>query len=406
MQRERFTDLKRRKVETRRYFDFSLLFSILLTCVIGLVVIYSSSAYIAQRKNLPSNYFLVKQIKSLAVGLGVLALTTLIPYRFYFKKLSFIKLPFLRRGKESPYFRISMEHPPIVVLITIAAFALQFWASFLIKEDRNGAKRWINIPFFGTLQASEVSKLAVILLASYICAKYLKHIKGIVKLAWFTLPCLIITALIAKENLSSAIIVFGIYMAIFIVAGRGFLSYVVYVLILGAIAFLREAFKGGYRWKRILDWRNSENVDESGQIMQGLYAIASGGIFGKGLGESAGKFGKISEAYNDMIFTIICEELGIFGAFVILAIYVFMIKRMINIAFNAPDLIGSLITVGVVCQIALQVLLNVAVVTKAMPSTGITLPFISFGGSSLVFLFAGVGIVLNISLHIKYQVHD
>ena len=146
-------------------------------------------------------------------------------------------------------------------------------------------------------------------------------------------------------------------------------------------------------------WRNPENYtsDFAYQTLQALYAIGSGGLFGKGLGNSIQKLGFVPEAQNDMIFSIICEELGLFGAIAIIFVFCLMLWRFMIIANNAPDLYGSLIMVGIMAHIAIQVVLNIAVVTNVIPNTGITLPFISYGGTSVIFLLAEMGLALNIS---------
>ena len=138
-------------------------------------------------------------------------------------------------------------------------------------------------------------------------------------------------------------------------------------------------------------------------MLQGLYAIGSGNFFGKGFGKSLQKLGFVPEAQNDMIFSIICEELGIVGAVVVIAIFIYMLYLFLRIAINAPDLFGSMLTVGVMAHIAIQVILNVAVVTNTIPNTGVTLPFISYGGTSVVFLLAEIGIVLSVSNQSKYK---
>ena len=139
------------------------------------------------------------------------------------------------------------------------------------------------------------------------------------------------------------------------------------------------------------------------QVLQGLYAIGSGGLFGKGLGESLQKLGFVPEAQNDMIFSIICEELGLFGAISVILIFMFMIYRFMVIAGNAPDLMGAVIVIGVMAHIAIQVILNIAVVTNTIPNTGVTLPFISYGGTSVMFLMLEMGMVLSVSNQIKLE---
>ena len=174
-------------------------------------------------------------------------------------------------------------------------------------------------------------------------------------------------------------------------------GYFVIVIIL-MVAFLAIfVFAAGYRSERIDTWLHPEDVDPSSQIVQGLYAIASGGLWGKGLGHSIQKMGFITEVHTDMIFTVICEELGIFGAIMVIAVFLMLLWRLLHIAVNAPDMFGGLIATGVLTHIALQVLLNIAVVTGSIPATGIPFPFISYGGSSLTVLLIEMGIALSVS---------
>ena len=162
--------------------------------------------------------------------------------------------------------------------------------------------------------------------------------------------------------------------------------------------------EGGFRLQRILVWLHPEEYSGEGgfQVMQGLYAIGSGGFFGKGLGNSAQKM-IIPEVQNDMILSIICEELGVFGAIVVLTLFGMLLYRLMFIAKNAPDLYGSLIVTGIFAHIAIQVVLNVAVVLNLIPTTGITLPFISYGGTSILFLMAEMGLALGVSRRIQLE---
>ena len=160
-----------------------------------------------------------------------------------------------------------------------------------------------------------------------------------------------------------------------------------------------------YQLGRINVWKSPIDYARSGgfQVLQGLYAIGSGGLFGKGLGQSLQKMGFVPEAQNDMIFTIICEELGLFGAVGVIVIFMFMIYRFMVIAGNAPDLLGAMLVVGVMAHIAIQVILNIAVVTNSIPNTGVTLPFISYGGTSVLFLMLEQGLVLSVSNQIRAE---
>ena len=144
-------------------------------------------------------------------------------------------------------------------------------------------------------------------------------------------------------------------------------------------------------------WLHPEDFDKGYQTLQGLYAIGSGGLFGKGLGESIQKLGFVPEAQNDMIFSIICEELGLFGAICVILMYIMLLWRLLLIATNAKDMFGSYLVIGIMIHIALQVILNIAVVTNSMPNTGVTLPFISYGGTSIMFLVAEMGVALSVS---------
>ena len=170
-----------------------------------------------------------------------------------------------------------------------------------------------------------------------------------------------------------------------------------------AVLSVTVANSDNFRLQRIISWLNPEATMDTGsyQVMQGLYAIGSGGFFGKGLGNSTQKLGVIPEAQNDMILVVICEELGVFGAILILVLFGLLLYRLMFIAKNAPDLYGSLIATGIFAHIALQVILNIAVVTGLLPTTGITLPFISYGGTAILFLMAEMGIALGISRKIR-----
>ena len=218
-------------------------------------------------------------------------------------------------------------------------------------------------------------------------------------------------AYIFTENLSTALIIAGIsFILIFIVHPKTkpfviIMAIGIGLVLLAALFVLPRitANPDSFRLRRILVWSHPEAyADEGGyQVMQGLYAIGSGGLFGKGLGNSTQKLAALPEAQNDMIFCIICEELGVFGAAIVVILFVFLLYRLFFIARNAPDLLGSLIASGIFVHIALQVMLNIAVVTNLIPTTGITLPFVSYGGTSIVFLMAEMMVALSISGQIR-----
>ena len=216
-----------------------------------------------------------------------------------------------------------------------------------------------------------------------------------------------LVVVIAYSNLSTAVIVMGIAVCMLFVASP---KYSHFFVIIGSAAVAMIGAFGllfSYRRTRIEAWLKPETAGEDGyQTLMGLYAIGSGGLFGKGLGKSLQKLGNVPESQNDMIFTIICEELGLFGATCVILLFILLLWRMMIIANNAPDLFGSLLVTGVMAHIAIQVILNIAVVTNTIPNTGVILPFISYGGTSLIFLMAEMGIVLSVSRRIKLESFD
>ena len=374
--------MKNRKQETAGNagavysFDYSLLLIVLCLLGFGLLMIYSSSSYTAQVKFQDSAYFLKKQLINVIVGIVVMIIVSKFDYRILLKRL--------------PGLRVHL-----VTVLYFCAVLLQLSVYFVGREF-NGAKRWL---YLGpvSIQPAEISKIAVLLItASFInnAPAMVSHIKGALRIL---LAAAVLIVLVGKENLSSAIVMRGIVFIMCFVAARYkrlyFLTLVVGVGLVGLFIFFGDAF----RMQRIQIWLDVENNEGGFQILQGLYAIASGGLFGTGLGESMQKLGFIPEPHNDMIFAIICEELGIVGAGIVILMFLILLWRIYDVATTSPDLFSGMICTGVMAQIAVQVLANIAVVTNSIPSTGIALPFISYGGSSVIFLLAEIGLVLQIS---------
>jgi cell division protein FtsW len=269
-----------------------------------------------------------------------------------------------------------------------------------LTVSSHGQSRWLNLGLF-RIQPSELGKLAVILFLAMLLERIPKQIakfSSLVKIVLLLVPLL---GVVAYSNLSTALIIFGIAVCMLFVASPQYKHFFVVggVGIAFAVAFIMLA---GYRASRINAWLDPESAGDDGyQTMQALYAIGSGKLFGKGLGQSLQKLGNVPEAQNDMIFTIICEELGLFGAVCVILLFVLLLWRMMVIANNSTDLYGSLLVVGIMSHIAIQVILNIGVVTKTIPNTGVILPFISYGGTSLVFLMAEMGLALNVSKGIR-----
>ena len=370
---------RQKKKRQIKYFDYSLLFIIIFLICFGLVMLYSTSAYDAQLTFKDPTHYLKRQGMAFCLGLAIMFVLSRIDYR-YWKKLG-----------------------GVAYLVAIALCTLVLIPG--IGIEHNYSRRWLGIPNSSLeFQPSEFAKLAVIMfLASMICRfpKKMSKFSTVVKVMLFILP---LFALIAYNNLSTAIIVMGIGVAMIFVASPKYLQFVIVgaVGVLGIVLFLVLP-SAGYRGERVEMWLHPENYAKGYQTLQGLYAIGSGGLFGKGLGNSMQKLGFVPEAPNDMIFSIICEELGLFGAICVILLFLLLIWRFMVIANNARDLYGALLVTGILAHIAIQVILNIAVVTNSIPNTGVTLPFISYGGTSVVFLMAEMGLALSVSRGIQFE---
>lgn len=365
------------------YYDYSLLFLTIFLSCFGLIMIYSTSSYTAQVKFSDEAYFLKKQLVSVVIGIIAMVAVSKIDYHIFIKKLPGLPIKLVTVG----YF---------------LAIALQTYVLFFGKEI-NGAKRWIPLGPLGTFQPSEVSKVVTIVFVAYIVnllPRSLNRMGGFIRIMIFMLP---IIGLIAAENLSTALVVSAISVGICFVASKKkwyyFVFGIFFALAVAAYILLGDAFRS----VRIQVWLDVENHAKGFQILQGLYAIASGGLFGTGLGNSMQKLGFIPESHNDMIFSIICEELGLFGAVAVILLFVLLIWRLFIISINSPDLFGGLICTGILIHIAVQVIINIAVVSNSIPSTGIPLPFISYGGTSISILLAEMGLALSVSNQIRTE---
>ena len=375
------------KKQAVQYFDYSHLAIIIFLMCFGLVMLYSISSYEARTEYGDGMYFLKRQG---LIGLGSIAVMMWVSRLDYhmFSKYA------------------AMSYWGSMLLLALVKFTP-------LGIEVNGARRWFRLPANQSFQPAEIMKIAVIIFIPYLICRMgnkvhtLKGSLGVVE--WGGLAALGVYVL--TDNLSSAIIVMGISCCILFVvhkkqkiflwiAGGGLAVFVAGSYILGRLLENSTSF----RLRRIIAWLNPEKYAStiSFQTVQGLYAIGSGGFFGKGLGNGVQKT-VIPEVQNDMILSAICEELGVFGAIIILVLFGLLIYRLLFIAQNAPDLYGALIMTGIMSHIAIQVILNVMVVTNMMPNTGITLPFISYGGTSILFLMIEMGMALGISRRIKLE---
>ena len=376
MNREGQREKPREKKKRIAYFDYNLLFLIIFLLSFGLVMLYSSSAYISANKYGDDAYYLKRQLRNIGLGAVMMFIMAKIDYRIW-KKFGTLA-----------YFGSFV----LCILVFMPG----------IGSSSHGSSRWINLGPV-SFQPSEVAKLGIIIFLAALIEKVPRQMgdwKTLAKIFAMTIP---LPGIVAYSNLSTAVIMFGIIACILFVASPKYSHFVILGL-LGVAFIVFFILFAGYRGNRVKAWLHPETAGDSGyQTMMGLYAIGSGGLFGKGLGESLQKLGNVPESQNDMIFTIICEELGLFGAVCLILLFVLLIWRMMVIANNSQDLYGSLLVVGVMAQVAIQAILNIAVVTNTIPNTGVILPFVSYGGTSIIFLMAEMGLVLSVSKGIKLE---
>lgn len=387
---------KRRRQKRRRgflvlnkdgYYDYNLLAVVILLTCFGLVMLYSTSAYTAEVRMGDDMFYFGKQAAISAAGIVMMIVISMIDYHILKK---------------------------FTALLYFAAVVLMMLVLSPLGVTVNGAKRWLKLGI--QFQPSEIAKIAAIVCISYLIVQMGKNIRSlkatIVLLGIGGLLGAI--AYLATDNLSTGIIICGITWILVAMAS----PYTKYFVIITVVMFvflvvmvqvmkfsIDTADSASFRIRRVLVWLHPEQYSEEGgyQVMQALYAIGSGGFFGKGLGNSVQKLGSVPEAQNDMIFSIICEELGLFGGIAVILLFVILCWRFMVIANNAPDLFGALLVVGVMGHIAIQVILNIAVVTNTIPNTGISLPFISYGGSSVMFLLIEIGMVLSVARGIRLK---
>ena len=347
--------------------DVLLVCMVLFLVVFGLAVLYSTGSYNGSVRFGDAFYYMKKQFFAAALGMLAMYLISCMDYHIFEK------------------------YAIAAYLISLALSTLVLFAG----NAYNGSRRWLSLGPL-SFQPSEFAKLAVILFLARMVGRQKKKRNSFLNLVFVIALVLPIVALVGTNNLSTAIIILGIAVIVVFVSDK---RYMQFVWIAAAGAGMMALFLGmeSYRLERIAIWKTPEAYEKGYQTIQGLYAIGSGGLFGRGFGESIQKLGFVPEAQNDMIFSIICEELGFVGATILMFVFLVLIWRFMVIAVHAPDLFGSLIAAGAMGHIAIQVMLNVAGVTNTIPNTGITLPFISYGGTSVLFLLSEMGLVLAVS---------
>ena len=352
--------------------DFTLLITIILLLGIGLVMLLSASSPSALADTGDSYYYFKRQLIFAILGVVAMFAISKIDYRFYQK------------------FYIHSYVISIILLVAV----------LLVGREINGAQRWIYLTETFSFQPSEMVKFLIIVFYAGILVKNRddlpKFKNGFLKHFFWVLP--IIGLLLLQPHFSASVVILGIVVVMMLVAGCKFRHFLTVGSILIPIVIVLVVLEP-YRLQRVLTFLDpwQDATGDGWQVIQSLYAIGSGGLFGVGLGDSTQKYLYIPEPHNDFIFSIIGEELGFLGCVLIILLFAVFIWRGILIAMKSPDMFGSLMAIGITALIAIQVIINIAVVTSSMPATGMPLPFFSYGGTALFIILCEMGVLLNIS---------
>ncbi len=353
--------------------DFPLLAAIFALLGLGLVMLYSASAVMASQRMEDHYVLLAGQVENIIIGVFVLLTALQIDYRWY-------------RRMVYPLLGLTVL---LLVLVTIPE----------IGRMEHGARRWLDLGFLG-FQPAELAKLTAVIFLAYSIGKKGKRMGSFT--IGFIPHLLIIGALVGllmlQPDFGTAVMLVSLMFILLFVSGAK-LSYLFLVGIAGSVAGYFAISGSEYRMRRILAFLDpwSHRQDIGYQISESLIAIGSAGLGGQGLGEGAGKLGHVPELWNDFIGTIIAEELGILGMVIVVTLFLVILWRGYRIAFNATDAFGMYLAFGITSTFALQAMANLLVVTGMLPTKGLTLPFVSFGGTSLIVGLFSVGILLNIS---------
>ena len=365
----------RRRLRSQPCLDLPFLCILLLLLSLGLLMLFSAGYAVALYRRGDAYTYIRPQLLFAALGLAAMYAASLIDYHIW-HKLAW------------PIMGLSL------LLLVIVLFMPEY----------NGCKRWIVLPGLGTLQPSEIAKFAVVLVFSHIISLNHDRMQGFAAgvLPFGILLGLVAVLMLLEPHLSGTLLILSIGAVLMFVGGTGLRWFALAGgLGVGAVfaAVLALPQLVPYAADRLSSWRDpfADPLGEGHQTIQSLYAIASGGVAGLGLGNSRQKYLYVPEPQNDFIFSILCEELGFVGAALIIFLFLLLLLRGITLAVRARDKFGALLVVGFVVQVVLQAILNIAVVTNTIPNTGISLPFFSSGGTSLLMLLGEMGIVLSVS---------
>ena len=365
----------RRHLRSQPCLDLPFLCILLLLLSLGLLMLFSAGYAVALYRRGDAYTYIRPQLLFAALGLSAMYAASLVDYHIW-HKLAW------------PIMGLSL------LLLVIVLFMPEY----------NGCKRWIVLPGLGTLQPSEIAKFAVVLVFSHIISLNHDRMQGFAAgvLPFGILLGLVAVLMLLEPHLSGTLLILSIGAVLMFVGGTGLRWFALAGgLGVGAVfaAVLALPQLVPYAADRLSSWRDpfADPLGEGHQTIQSLYAIASGGVAGLGLGNSRQKYLYVPEPQNDFIFSILCEELGFVGAALVIFLFLLLLLRGITLAVRARDKFGALLVVGFVVQVVLQAILNIAVVTNTIPNTGISLPFFSSGGTSLLMLLGEMGIVLSVS---------
>ncbi|RFU71177.1 stage V sporulation protein E [Peribacillus saganii] len=358
--------------------DFILIIVTLSLLAVGLIMVYSASAIWATYKFDDSFFFAKRQL--LFAGAGVVAM-------FFIMNVDYWTWRTWAKTLVIACF-------VLLVLVLIPGVGM----------ERNGSRSWIGVGAF-SIQPSEFMKLAMIaFLAKYLSDRQ-KLITSFKKglMPSLSLVFLAFAMIMLQPDLGTGTVMVGTCIAMIFISGAR-VSHFAFLGLLGVAGFVGLVLSAPYRMKRITSFLDpwQDPLGSGFQIIQSLYAIGPGGLFGLGLGQSRQKFFYLPEPQTDFIFAILLEELGFIGGSFVILLFGLLLWRGIRIALGAPDLYGSFLAVGIISMVAIQVMINIGVVTGLMPVTGITLPFLSYGGSSLTLMLMAIGVLLNISRYARY----
>ncbi len=365
-----------KRIKSQRHIDYTFAAIVVILLTYGLIMVFSASSASAHYRMNDTFYFIKRQFLWAVLGLGAMYGVSKIPYKVYYK-LAF------------PALAASV----VLLLLVLTPLGIEV----------GGARRWLGFSIL-TFQPSEIAKFTLIIFL----AKSLSKNRDILKNFWGGFVVyLVIIGIVAgivllEPHMSGAMVMVGVGLIMMFAAGAK-LSHYFYIAGPAALGVAGMIMAAPYRMKRFTTFLDpfSDMLGDGFQVVQSLYAIGSGGLYGLGLGQSRQKFLYLPEPQNDFIFSIICEELGFFGALLVVVLFVALIWKGIQIALHAPDAFSSFLVTGITSLIGVQVVLNIAVVTSSMPATGITLPFFSYGGTSLFIILAGMGVILNVTRHIE-----